>query len=162
MYRVFLLPGCLQFDLSFSPAAQFGAFGPSFHLLFGTATEKPMMAPPSAEEVFGYGVHHAVRAGVSIERRRCWQAEFWISGVRDQALTLACLRLGLPAHHGRGFDDLPDHLCVAFVDALVRSLEPVELQRAFRYATRALLREVPDGSEAALKAASYLTELVDE
>src|SRR3954468_10925427 len=25
IYRVFLLPGCLQFDLSFTPAAKFGA-----------------------------------------------------------------------------------------------------------------------------------------
>lgn len=27
IYRVFLLPGCLQFDLSFTPAAEFGAVG---------------------------------------------------------------------------------------------------------------------------------------
>lgn len=37
IYRVFLLPGCLQFDLSFTPAAQFGATGPRFRLLFGSA-----------------------------------------------------------------------------------------------------------------------------
>ena len=28
IYRVFLLPGCLQFDLSFTPAKKFGATGP--------------------------------------------------------------------------------------------------------------------------------------
>jgi hypothetical protein len=28
IYRVFLLPGCLQFDLSFTPASKFGAIGP--------------------------------------------------------------------------------------------------------------------------------------
>src|SRR5215216_2034161 len=28
IYRVFLLPGCLQFDLSFTPASKFGATGP--------------------------------------------------------------------------------------------------------------------------------------
>src|SRR5436309_2238799 len=33
IYRVFLLPGCLQFDLSFTPASQFGATGPKFRLL---------------------------------------------------------------------------------------------------------------------------------
>src|SRR5215216_3005940 len=27
IYRVFLLPGCLQFDLSFTPASKFGATG---------------------------------------------------------------------------------------------------------------------------------------
>src|SRR4051812_35883852 len=28
IYRVFLLPGCLQCDLSFTPASEFGALGP--------------------------------------------------------------------------------------------------------------------------------------
>src|SRR5262245_6900272 len=46
-YRVFLLRGCLQFDLSFSPAAQFGAIGPNFRLLFGAAVRKPFVEPPS-------------------------------------------------------------------------------------------------------------------
>ncbi len=41
IYRVFLLPGCLQFDLSFTPAAAFGASGPKFKLLFGSAVDKP-------------------------------------------------------------------------------------------------------------------------
>jgi hypothetical protein len=40
IYRVFLLPGCLQFDLSFTPASSFGATGPKFKLLFGKANEK--------------------------------------------------------------------------------------------------------------------------
>src|SRR5262252_10025421 len=50
MYRVFLLPGCLQFDLSFAPASEFGAIGPRFQLLFGHAVDKPHIGPPSAEE----------------------------------------------------------------------------------------------------------------
>src|SRR5512144_2062302 len=37
IYRVFLLPGCLQFDLSFTPASKFGPRGPKFKLLFGRA-----------------------------------------------------------------------------------------------------------------------------
>src|SRR4030095_16077827 len=40
IYRVFLLPGCLQFDLSFTPASKFGAAGPKFKLLFGSAEEQ--------------------------------------------------------------------------------------------------------------------------
>src|ERR1043165_5750425 len=32
-YRVFLLPGCLQLDISFTPASEFGAMGPNFRLL---------------------------------------------------------------------------------------------------------------------------------
>ena len=41
VYRVFVLPGCLQLDLSFAPAASFGALGPKFRLLFGSAVERP-------------------------------------------------------------------------------------------------------------------------
>ena len=37
IYRVFLIPGCLQFDLSFTPASKFGATGPKFRVLFGEA-----------------------------------------------------------------------------------------------------------------------------
>ena len=39
IYRVFLLPGCLQFDLSFTPASQFGASGPKLRLLFESSVE---------------------------------------------------------------------------------------------------------------------------
>ena len=94
IYRVFLMPGCLQFDLSFTPASKFGATGPKFRLLFGSAVEKPYAPPPSAHELFGYGVHHTLRARFCIERGRYWQAEYWISSTRDYALSLACRRLG--------------------------------------------------------------------
>ena len=41
IYRVFLLPDLLQFDLSMTPAAQFRPAGPRFRLLFGeTAGER--------------------------------------------------------------------------------------------------------------------------
>ncbi len=70
IYRVFLLPGCLQFDLSFTPASEFGPGGPKFRLLFGSAVEKPHAEPPLAQELFGYAVHHALRARFSIERGR--------------------------------------------------------------------------------------------
>src|SRR5512133_1589590 len=57
IYRVFLLPSCLQFDLSFTPASKFGATGPKFRLLFGSVVEKPYTPPPPAQELFGYAVH---------------------------------------------------------------------------------------------------------
>src|SRR5439155_11764354 len=44
IYRVFLLPDALQFDLSMTPAARFGAAGPRFRLLFGETTQ-PARAP---------------------------------------------------------------------------------------------------------------------
>ena len=144
IYRVFLLPGCLQFDLSFAPASEFAPGGSKFRLLFGSAGEKPYPPPPSAHELFGYAVHHALRARFCVERRRFWQAEYWISGVRDYALSLACLRRGLPAREGRGFDDLPADVRDAFAGALVRSLERDELLRSLGSAVAGLLREATD------------------
>lgn len=148
IYRVFLLPGMLQVDLSFTPAQEFGALGPRFHLLFGGAVERPFVPPPSPEHIFGLGVHHAVRGYICIERGRLWQAEYWIHGTRDQAMSLACRRRGLEASNGRGFDSLPREVLDAFEGALVSKLTVDELRRALTSATAALLREagdIPDG-----------------
>ena len=62
IYRVFLLPGCLQFDLSFTPASRSVPLGPKFKLLFGRAARPPLpiLLPP---RLFGHAVHHALRAG---------------------------------------------------------------------------------------------------
>jgi hypothetical protein len=159
LYRVFLLPGCLQLDLSFTPASEFGARGPKFMLLFGSAVERPHDPQPSAQNLFGLGVHHAVHARVCIERGRWWQAEYWISGVRDQALSLACRRRGLNAWYGRGFDDLPGEVLDAFSDALVRALKRDELLRALRSAIAGLLRESTEVQEVAAKVEAQLREL---
>jgi hypothetical protein len=126
IYRVFLLPGCLQFDLSFTSAAQFDA---------------PRPGPRDPRELFGYGVHHALRARFSVERGRLWSAEYWTSAVRDYALQLACRQRGLPEQYGRGFDDLPADVLAPFADAIVRSLERDEILRALRVAVDGLLRE---------------------
>lgn len=159
LYRVFLLPGCLQFDLSFTPAAEFGAAGPKFRLLFGNAVEKPFPPPPSARELFGYAVHHALRARFCIERGRFWQAEYWISGIRDNALSLACRRLGLPARFGRGFDDLPAKISDPLKGALVAAFEREELLRALECALEGLMRESVEVSDFAAKVEPQLREL---
>ena len=160
IYRVFLLPGCLQFDLSFTPAGSFGASGPKFKLLFGSAVAKPFPKPAPATELFGYAVHHALRARFCIERGRYWQAEYWISAVRDYALTLACLRRGLPAANGRGYDTLPAEVLELFAGALVKSFEPTELQRALNCVIQGLLTEVEEVQEIANKVKPQLHELM--
>lgn len=159
IYRVFLLPDCLQFDLSFAPVSEFGAGGPKFRLLFGSAVEKPYASPPSAHELFGYAVHHARAARVCIERGRYWHAEYWISALRDYALSLACRRRDLPARYGRGFDDLPAEVLDAFSDALARSLEREELLRALAGAVAGLLRESAEVRDVAAKVEPQLREL---
>jgi len=159
IYRVFLLPGCLQFDLSFTPASKFGAAGPKFKMIFGSSVEKPYTQPPTAHELFGYAVHHALRARFCIERGRYWHAEYWISGTRDYALSLACRRRGLPAVYGRGFDDLPPDVRDVFKSALVTSLERDELLRALGSAIEGLLHEVDEVRELAAKVEPQLREL---
>ena len=58
IYRVFLLPDALQFDLSLTPAARFRPAGRRFRLLFGeTAAGEPEVPRPAlAEDLFGWGV----------------------------------------------------------------------------------------------------------
>src|ERR1700733_1793261 len=141
IYRVFLLPGCLQVDLSFTPAPDFGALGPNFRLLFGTAVEKPHTALLSGEELMGYAVHHVLRARFCIERDRNCQAEYWISAARDYAFSIACLRRDLPAEYGRGLDGLPSGLKQLLNDALVTSLDRKSLLRALARTIDLLLQE---------------------
>ena len=159
IYRVFLLPGCLQFDLSFTPASKFGARGPKFKLLFGTAVEKPYIQPPSAHELFGYAVHHVLRARFCIERGRYWQAEYWISSARDYALSLACHHRGLPAMEGRGFDHLPPEVLDVFIPSLVISLERDELLHALGCVINGLLGEAEEVQELATRVEPQLREL---
>jgi len=156
IYRVFLLPGCLQFDLSFTPASKFCATSPKFKLLFGNSVEKPFPASPSAQELFGYAVHHALRARFCIERGRYWQAEYWISGARDYALSLACHRYGFLTSNGRGFDNLPVEASDVFKRGLVTSLERDELLRAVGCVIKGLLDEVNEVQELAAQVESQL------
>lgn len=142
IYRVFLLPNTLQVDLAFSPASEFGALAPTFRLLFGEAVERPQVVPPAAAYLIGFGWLYALHARSCIGRGRWWQAEYMISGVRDHALALACMRHDLPAVQGRGMDRLPRDVTAPLEDALVRTLDPGEIRRAFRAAVEGLLREI--------------------
>jgi len=85
---------------------------------------------------------YALHARSSILRGRMWQAEYMLSGMRDQVLALACLRKGLPAVQGRGVDDLPPEISNAAIECLVHSLAATELKRAFCATMRALLNEI--------------------
>lgn len=139
VYRVFLLGSTLQVDISFWSPAEFGATGPSFRLLFGTGAKARSAAVPTAGELIGMAWLYALHARSSIARGRVWQAEYMISGVRDQVLALACLRHGVPAVQGRGMDSLPREATAGIAQALVRSLDILELRRAFDAVTEALL-----------------------
>src|SRR5207245_7499191 len=136
------------------PAAQFRAAGARFRLLFGetAASESEVRSPPVAGElflptppvagdVFGWGVVYAVHARVCIERGRVWQAEHYIGAVRDHALSLACLRQGLPPVQARSYDDLSVETLARFEDAHVAAVEPGALRAALAASVLALMHE---------------------
>ena len=141
VYRVFLLPEALQFDLSLTPTARFRPAGPRFQLLFGeTVGDAEVPRLPTAESLFGWGVIYALHARSCIERGRLWQAEHYVGAVRDHALSLACLQHGVPAVQARGYDDLPADELGRFAGAHVESLDPAALRRALAASVRELLR----------------------
>jgi hypothetical protein len=171
-YRVFLLPDALQFDLSMTPAAQFRPAGPRFRLLFGetaagdSEVSTPRVAgnlfistPSVAHDLFGWGVIYALHARACIERGRVWQAEHYVGAVRDHALSLACLRQGLPAVQARGYDDLSAETLARFEDAHVSAIETGPLRAALGASVLALMRE---GAEAPLPHADAVTQRLAE
>ena len=142
IYRVFLLASTLQVDLAFVPAPEFRALAPTFRLLFGRASDPRHTPPQATDDLIGMGLLYALHARSSMARGRVWQAELMISCLRDNALSLACIRHGLPPAHGRGFDQLPNAVIAQFDESLVRGLEPVQLARAFRAATHVFMSEM--------------------
>jgi hypothetical protein len=167
-YRVFLLPDALQFDLSMTPAARFRPGGPRFRLLFGetSAGESEVSTgdifiptPPVPGDLFGWGVIYALHARACIERGRVWQAEHYVGTVRDHALSLACLREGLPAVQARGYDDLSAETLARFAAAHVGAVEPGPLRAALAAAVRALMRA---GAEARLPHAHTVAQRLAE
>jgi hypothetical protein len=172
IYRVFLFPDALQFDLSMTPAAQFRPAGPRFRLLFGaTAADEsevptPRVAgelfiptPAVAGDLFGWGVIYALHVRACIERGRVWQAEHYVGAVRDHALSLACLLQGLPAVQARGYDDLSADTLARFEAAHVGALEPGPLRAALAASVRALMRA---GAEARLPHADTVAQRLAE
>jgi hypothetical protein len=173
IYRVFLLPGWLEVDLAFAPAADFGPRGPHWRVVFDRPPSEPAAPPeptappgptarPGHHGPVGLAWHHALHARVCIERRRAWQAEYWIGAVRNQVIALACLRLGHPTAYAKGAHLLPAELTAPLEATLVRSLDSAELNRALAAAIAALAAEL-ERTDPALAAGlrPMLSELVD-
>jgi hypothetical protein len=148
LYRAFLLLGTLQVDLAFVPASEFRPLAPTFKLVFGSANEAQTLPSPSAVNLIGLGWLYALHARSCIARGRLWQAEYMVTGVRNHALALACIRHGLPAVHGRGTDQLPCAVTAKFDRALVERLDAQEIARAFQVVIDGFMAEVRHADEA--------------
>lgn len=153
IYRAFLLPEALQFDLSMTPASQFRPAGPRFRLIFGQITDGEPAAPPSTtphlfisttavpDDLLGWGVIYGLHARACIKRGRVWQAEHYIAAVRDHALSLACLTENLTAIQARGYDDLSAETLARFAPTHIGTVEPAALHEALASCVSALLHE---------------------
>jgi hypothetical protein len=170
IYRVFLLPDALQLDLSMTPAAWFRPASPRFRLVFGktTAGEPAALSPagpvfiptpPVAADLFGWGTIYALHARACIERRRAWQAEHYVSAVRDHALSLACLHHGLVAVQARGYDNLPAETLTRYEGTHVGAITPGALRAALAASVLALTRE---GLEANLPHADLVAQRLSD
>ena len=115
--------------------------------------------PTVVGDIFGWGVIYALHARACIERGRLWQAEHYVGAVRDHALSLACLRQGLPAVQARGYDDLSAETLARFEDAHIGAVDPGALRAALAASVLALMRE---GAEARLPHAHVVAERLAE
>ena len=79
--------------------------------------------------------------------------------MRDHALSLACLREGLPAVQARGYDDLSAETLARFDAAHVAAVEPDALRAALAASVLALMRE---GAEARLPHADVVAQRLAE
>jgi hypothetical protein len=142
IYRVFLLPHTLQVDIAFVPAVEFGATAPTFRLLFGAAADQPPTPAVDPCAQIDLAWLYALHVRSSIERRRSWQAEHMLGGLRNAILSLICLRHGVPATQGRGLHLLPSSAANAALATLVGTLDEADLRRAFRAAISLLRRSL--------------------
>ena len=144
IYRVFLLQTGLEVDLAVTPEEDFGPRGLNFKSIFGTINKQELenTPQPAASFLIGMCWHHVLHARSSIERHKPWQAEYWISEIRDHTLALICLRFGENANYARGVDRLPAVLTAPLSDALVRSLDESELRRSLAVATKCFVGEL--------------------
>jgi predicted nucleotidyltransferase len=161
LFRVFLLASSLEIDLSFWPYEVFAPTSVTFRLVFGEANEPSPATVRAPEPVIGMAWLYALHVRSSIGRGRPLQALSMLNCMREQIITLACLRSGLPPDHCRGVDDLPETIRQRLSETVVRGLDRPELNRALGCLIEALLTEAGsiDG-QAADRLRPALAELV--
>jgi predicted nucleotidyltransferase len=142
VYRAFLLGGLLEVDLGFAAADGFGPLGDGeFRVVFGDPVARQLSAFDRGHAI-GLAWHHVLHARICLERGARWQAQYWISAVRDHVVALACHRLGYPTSYAKGADLLPVVVTERLQETLVRTLDSGELVRALAAATTVLLDEL--------------------
>ncbi|MGW5446863.1 hypothetical protein [Streptomyces asiaticus] len=158
--RVFLLPDWLEVDLTFCPEEEFGPRGPQWRTIFGEERTQTSFPQVDRNTLIGLAWHHALHAHICIRRGQQWQAEYWISALRDHVVALACERLGYAAVHAKGAHLLPAIMTAPLEATLVRSVAESELRRALKAAVTLLTNELEQtDSRLAARLSPMLAEL---
>jgi alkylation response protein AidB-like acyl-CoA dehydrogenase len=89
--------------------------------------------------------HDVLHAGAAVRRGRLWQGLWYLTRVRDRALSLAQQRHGYDADSCDYVDALPDEELAAFPSTVVACVEPAALLEALEAATRCLITELRRG-----------------
>jgi predicted nucleotidyltransferase len=129
--RGFLLESFLEIDLAFSHAADWEGI---------PDPPRPDVSERYREKT-DFIWHDVIHAAVAIDRGRPWRALFYVQRLRNGAIELASLRLGLDDRHHKQADELPAELRAALEPTLAASLDPDDLRAALRAATRAYFAE---------------------
>ena len=90
-------------------------------------------------------------SGLSAKLITSHHDEHYAGAVRDHALSLACLRHGLPAVQARGYDDLPADVLAAFDGTHIGSLRAEEIGHALSRALQALFHEAKEAGVATVE-----------
>lgn len=134
VYLVFLLPGCLQVDLSFAPQSAFGPKQYPFELLFGYDTGEKQITPPEpVREKFGLMIHHILRAKICKERNKIEEANDWLTKARKYFWKLNANRASAEDHNyheSYAYDNAKDVSVeiVRLIDDVVEAYQDVEPQ----------------------------------
>lgn len=147
IYRVFFLENTLQVDIAFVHQSHFRALAPTFKLIFGRSLEPDYGKPRGAQVLAGWVWLYALHVRSSLARKRFWQTEFYISGMKDYVFSLMCVRFGLPTSTGRGIDELPENLKASLEEGLIKSLDAKELFRAFEKIMNVFISELSEIDE---------------
>jgi len=161
LYRVFLIANSLQVDISFWPAGDFAQRGGAFRLVFGQANTPFPRPERPPEPLIGLAWLYGLHVRSSIARNRPLQALYMLNNMRDQVLSLACLRSALSPVEARGADDLPPEVRQSFRETVPHGLAAAELGRAFGRLTDLLMAEAGAvDAAAAARLRPVLAELV--
>ncbi|MEP7266208.1 MAG: hypothetical protein ABI844_17695 [Saprospiraceae bacterium] len=142
IYRVLLFPNCLELDLSVVPENDFGAITPNFQLLFGNSNKLIDSPKPDIAYLIGLSWHHVLHANTAIHRDKPWQAEYWISALRDHIISMKCIRLGLPSLYAKGADTISKQEMQGLESTLIKSLDLSELSIHLNLISTFLISEI--------------------